>query len=127
MYSEARTEWVKNMPFNRCFVHAKKGGATENVEEVTIPVLSLLDEKWCQYSENFIQARAGAKQPWFLYHCTRGAHFDNYPHEKFLAKSPARHPYKDTLLELDAIMQRLTEKRKFLLHNNEYLRLDIVE
>jgi arylsulfatase len=109
VYSEARTEWVKNMPFNRCFVHAKKGGAAENVEEVTIPVLSLLDEKWCQYSEAFIQARAKAKQPWFLYHCTRGAHFDNYPHEKFLAKSPARHPYKDTLLELDAILQRLID------------------
>jgi len=112
VYSEARTEWVKNMPFNRCFVHAKKGGAAENVEEVTIPVLSLLDEKWCQYSEAFIQARAKAKQPWFLYHCTRGAHFDNYPHEKFLAKSPARHPYKDTLIELDAIMQRLLDALK---------------
>ena len=56
------------------------------MEEVTIPVLSLLDEKWCKYSEAFIQARAKGKQPWFLYHCTRGAHFDNYPHEKFLAK-----------------------------------------
>ena len=25
VYSDARTEWVKNMPFNRCFVHATKG------------------------------------------------------------------------------------------------------
>ena len=40
VYSEARTEWVKNMPFNQCFVHAKKGGELTNVEEVTIPVLS---------------------------------------------------------------------------------------
>ena len=40
VYSEARTEWVKNMPFNHCFVHAKKGGKATNVEEVTIPVLS---------------------------------------------------------------------------------------
>jgi arylsulfatase len=39
VYSKARTEWVQNMPFNRCFVHAKRGGKTENVEEVTIPVL----------------------------------------------------------------------------------------
>ena len=42
-------------------------------------------------------------------HCTRGAHFDNYPHEKYLGASPAKHPYKDTLLELDAIMGRLVE------------------
>ena len=109
VYSEARTEWVKNMPFNRCFVHAKKGGTPENVEEVTIPALSLLDEKWCQYSEAFIQRMAGGKQPWLLYHCTRGAHFDNYPHERFLAASPAKHPYKDTLIELDDIVRRLTE------------------
>src|SRR5213078_4772862 len=45
VYSEARTEWVKNMPFNRCFVHAKRGGEPQSVEEVTIPVLSMLDEK----------------------------------------------------------------------------------
>lgn len=108
-YSDARTEWVKNMPFNRCFVHARKGGTAENVEEVTIPVLSLLDEKWCQYSAGFIERMAGDDQPWLLYHCTRGAHFDNYPHERFLGKSPARHPYKDTILELDDILGRLVE------------------
>ncbi len=109
VYSEARTEWVKNMPFNRCFVHATRGGEPENVEEVTIPVLSLLDEKWCQYSEAFIQRQAASDKPWLLYHGSRGAHFDNYPHESFLGKSPAKHPYKDTLLELDAIMGRLVE------------------
>jgi arylsulfatase len=109
VYSDARTEWVKNMPFNRCFVHAAKGGEPENVEEVTIPVLSLLDDKWCQYSTGFIERMAGKEQPWLLYHCTRGAHFDNYPHERFLGKSPARHPYKDTLIELDDIMGRLVD------------------
>jgi len=109
VYSDARTEWIKNMPFNRCFVHATRGGKAQDVEEVTIPVLSLLDEKWCRYSEGFIERMADADRPWLLYHCTRGAHFDNYPHESFLGKSPARHPYKDTLLELDAIMGRLVE------------------
>src|SRR5215471_19935098 len=49
VYSEARTEWIKNMPFNRCFVHATRGGAAENVEEVTIPVLSRLDDMWAGY------------------------------------------------------------------------------
>jgi arylsulfatase len=110
VYSDARTEWVKNMPFNKCFVHAKKGGKVENVEEVTIPVLSLLDEKWCQYSQNFIKDMASKEEPWLLYHCTRGAHFDNYPHEKFLGKSPAKHPYKDTMLEMDSIIGRLVEE-----------------
>jgi arylsulfatase len=110
VYSEERTEWVKNMKFNKCFVHATRGGETEPVEEVTIPVLSLLDDKWATYSIEFIR-RMGARQenspPWFLYHCTRGAHFDNYPHPDFLGKSPAKHPYKDTIMELDDIVGRL--------------------
>jgi len=110
VYSAARTDWVKNMPFNRSFVHAVRGGASEAVEEVTIPVLSELDEKWCAYSEAFIDRMAGREQPWFLYHCTRGAHFDNYPQQRFLGQSPAIHPYKDTILELDQIIGRLVER-----------------
>jgi arylsulfatase len=109
VYSEARTDWVKNIPFNKSFVHATRGGEAEEVEEVTIPVLSLLDDKWCEYSEQFIERMAGDERPWFLYHCTRGAHFDNYPHERFLGASPAKHPYKDTLLELDDVLRRLTD------------------
>ena len=111
VYSEERTKWVENLPFNKCFVHATRGGEVENVEEVTVPVLSLLDDKWADYSLEFIRRMAepdgGRRQPWFLYHCTRGAHFDNYPHERFLGASPAKHPYKDTIIELDDIVGRL--------------------
>ena len=109
VYSDSRSEWVRNMPFNKCFVHAARHGELEEVEEVTIPVLSLLDDKWCRYSEQFIERMAGEDeaQPWFLYHCTRGAHFDNYPHPDFLGRSPARHPYKDAIVELDDICGRL--------------------
>jgi arylsulfatase A-like enzyme len=111
VYSEERTRWVENLPFNKCFVHAVRGGEAENVEEVTIPVLSLLDQRWTEYSLAFIRRMAEPpapeRQPWFLYHCTRGAHFDNYPSEPFLGSSPAKHPYKDTIVELDDIVGRL--------------------
>ena len=30
VYSEARTEWVKNIAFNKCFVHATRGGEVED-------------------------------------------------------------------------------------------------
>ena len=58
-YSEARTEWIENLPFNRCFVHATRGGEPEVVEEVTIPVLSHLDDRWATYSSAFIRRMAG--------------------------------------------------------------------
>jgi arylsulfatase A-like enzyme len=109
VYSGARTEWVKNIPFNKCFVHASRDGEIEEVEEVTLPVLSLLDDKWCAYSESFIESMVTEQRPWFLYHCTRGAHFDNYPHPDFLGRSPAKHPYKDALIELDDICGRLVD------------------
>ncbi|HEY8514761.1 MAG TPA: arylsulfatase [Candidatus Binatia bacterium] len=109
VYSAERTKWIENQPFNKCFVHARRGEELESVEEVTIPVLSLLDDKWADYSIQFIRRMASENKPWFLYHCTRGAHFDNYPHERFLGKSPAKHPYKDTLLELDDIVGRLID------------------
>jgi arylsulfatase A-like enzyme len=107
VYSEARTEWVENLSFNRCFVHATRGGEPEPVEEVTIPVLSTLDDRWADYSVDFIRRMAGDGHPWFLYHGTRGAHFDNYPQERFLGSSPAKHPYRDTIVELDDIVGRL--------------------
>jgi arylsulfatase len=111
VYSAERTTWVENLPFNKCFVHATRGGDTENVEEVTLPVLSELDDRWAAYSLEFIRRMSnpstGHRQPWFLYHCTRGAHFDNYPQERFLGTSPAKHPYKDTIIELDDIVGRL--------------------
>ena len=47
-----------DLPFDKCFVHAVRGGETENVEEVTVPVLSLLDDKWAAYSLEFIRRMA---------------------------------------------------------------------
>src|SRR5688572_28494807 len=73
VYSKARTEWIKNLPFNKSFVHGVRGGELSPVEEVTIPVLSELDVKWAAYSIDFIERMAAAPSPspWFLYHCTR--------------------------------------------------------
>src|SRR3990172_3610320 len=107
VYSEERTEWIENQPFNKCFVHAARGGDVEEVEEVTLPVLSELDDRWCTYSIEFIKKMATGERPWFLYHNTRGAHFDNYPHERFLGASPAKHPHKDALVELGELVGRL--------------------
>jgi arylsulfatase len=107
VYSPERSEWIRNEPFNRCFVHGVRGGALESVEEVTIPVLSMLDDRWAAYSVEFIQRMRTSARPWFLYHCTRGTHFDNYPHPRFLGASPAKHPYKDTIVELDDVVRRL--------------------
>ena len=60
-----------------------------------------VDEKLNDRATAFIAAQARAKNPFFLYYCTRGAHNDSYPNPRFQGKSPARYPYKDVIVELD--------------------------
>src|SRR5262249_24483299 len=35
VYSEARTEWMRNMPFNKCFVHPAPRGAPATLQQLT--------------------------------------------------------------------------------------------
>jgi arylsulfatase len=107
--SPERTKLVEKSNFNRFLVHGKRGSDIENLEEITIPVSSTLDEKWADYSVEFLRKQAKSDKPFFLYHCTRGCHFDNYPNAKFKGKSPAKHPYKDVLVEIDDILGRLVK------------------
>jgi arylsulfatase A-like enzyme len=105
--SPERTQMIRNLAFEKNWIHAKKGGEVEPIAEIDIPTCSILDEKWADYSVEFIKNMANSDQPFFLYHCTRGAHFDNYPNPQFLGKSPAKYPYKDVMIELDYILGRL--------------------
>lgn len=107
--SPERTKLIESFPFDRHWVHAQKGGKIEDLAEITIPVSAQLDEKWADYSVEFIKKMAKSDKPFFLYHGTRGAHFDNYPSEQFKGKSPSRHPYKDVMVELDDILGRLVK------------------
>jgi arylsulfatase A-like enzyme len=68
-----------------------------------------LDQLWAAYSEKFIrrQASEGQKQPWFLYHATRGCHFDNYNNLGDRRLSYGRTLYSDCTVEMDEILGRL--------------------
>ena len=53
-------------------------------------------------------AEGGARDsPFFLYYCTRGCHFDNYPNAKYAGRSRARTVYSDCIVEIDDIFARL--------------------
>ncbi|WP_289059564.1 arylsulfatase, partial [uncultured Mesotoga sp.] len=105
--SEERTEMIREWAFEKYWVHAEKGGTIEQVKEIDIEVSSHLDEYWKDYSIEFIEKMADSDQPFFLYHCTRGAHFDNYPRDEYEGSSPAKQVYKDTIVELDDILGEL--------------------
>ena len=73
-------------------------------------MLKNLDQDWAQYSENFIESMKDSDKPFFLYHGTRAAHFDNYPNDEFAGKSAARTTFSDAIVEIDDIFGRLVRK-----------------
>ena len=107
--SEGRTQMMRDFAFEKYWVQASKNGELERIAEIDIDVLTYLDQNWADFSVNFIKEMADSDQPFFLYHGTRGAHFDNYPPEEYLGKSPAKQRYKDTIVELDDILGRLVK------------------
>lgn len=107
--SPDRQALVRSIPFNDHLVHAVKDQEVENLEEITKEVSAQLDDKFAAYSEEFIRKMADSENPFLLYHCTRGAHWKNYPNPKFQGKSPAKYPYKDVIIELDDVLGRLVK------------------
>ena len=78
--------WVENQPFNKCFVHAHAGRRARERRGGHDPGALACSTTSGPTTRSTSSGawRRRRTQPWFLYHCTRGAHFDNYPHERFL-------------------------------------------
>ena len=110
-----RYSWACNQDFNHFLVHGigPKGSQTTgeliNVKEITIDVSKQLDDMWADYSVDFIKKQKGSDKPFFLYHGTRGCHFDNYPSDSVAGTTPAAYPYRDCISQMDAILGRLIQ------------------
>jgi arylsulfatase len=108
--SPSRFKFMEKLAFNHNNVHCVKGKKeVENVYTIDLKSIMELDQDWANYSDKFIRKMANSKQPWFLYHCTRGCHFDNYPNHKYAGKSPARTVFSDAMVECDDIFGRLVQ------------------
>ena len=82
----------------------------ENIKLIDLDYIKHLDEAWTQESLSFIDKMKGSSQPWFLYHATRGCHFDNYPDDKWAGASRARTVYADCMVQMDDTLKRLIAK-----------------
>ncbi|GGF39779.1 sulfatase-like hydrolase/transferase [Echinicola rosea] len=108
--SPERTKMLAELNFNHYNVHVTPEKGVEEVYEIDLESIKNLDQDWTRYSEEFIESNENSDQPWFLYHNTRGAHFDNYPNEDFAGKSRARNSYSDAIVEIDDTFGRLIAK-----------------
>lgn len=107
--SPARFEMMEKSDFNHYNVHCTPANGLANTYLIDLDKIQDLDQDWADYSEKFIRRMAGQEKPWFLYHCTRAAHFDNYPNGEYAGKSPARTVFSDAMVEVDDIVGRLID------------------
>jgi arylsulfatase len=107
--SPSRFKMMEKSQFNHYNVHCTKEKGTENTYLIDLDKIQDLDQDWAGYSERFIRSMAKAAKPWFLYHCTRACHFDNYPNGKYAGKSPARTVFSDAMVEADDVLGRLVK------------------
>jgi len=92
MYGEAGGLFMEKLRFDKDNVHctASDKKKCKGVYEIDLSSIKDLDQDWAAYSEKFIRKMKGSDKPFFLYHATRGCHFDNYPNDEHAGISPAR-------------------------------------
>jgi arylsulfatase A-like enzyme len=107
--SPERYAMMKEDKFDHMEVHCTPADrdSCENGREIDLTYIKELDRHWTDYSVAFINRMKGSAQPFFLYHATRGCHFDNYPSDEWAGKSLARTPFSDCMVEMDAVLGRL--------------------
>lgn len=81
----------------------------ENVKLIDLAYIKELDKHWMDYSVDFIRQMKDSKQPFFLYHATRGCHFDNYPSDEWAGRSRAHTVYSDCMVHMDYVLSQLVK------------------
>ena len=110
--SPERFKMMEEDKFNHTEVHCTTANTKdcESGRLIDLDYIKDLDQHWLQVSLDFLDSRKGNDQPFFLYHATRGCHFDNYPNDEYAGKSMGRTVYTDCFVEMDDIFGALMAK-----------------
>ncbi|MBH1974169.1 MAG: arylsulfatase, partial [Rhodobacteraceae bacterium] len=87
-------------------VAAKKGDTDDTVVIPTTSVedIAEADLRLRDYSVKRIGEMAKEDKPFFLYHAFMKVHTDNFPSKEFTGASASKYAYKDSVVEVDAII-----------------------
>jgi len=107
----ARFALIEQQPFDKNDVHCTPADKEkcEAVRLIDLDTIKDLDEEWMRYSVAFVERMKGSNQPFFLYHATRGCHFDNYPNDTWAGRSAAHTSYGDCMVEMDYVFGQLVD------------------
>ncbi|PMO50542.1 arylsulfatase [Vibrio splendidus] len=93
--------------------HAKKG----EEEKVIIPTTSIeqfaeADQVLAKFTINKIKELSAQEKPFFISHNFMRVHADNHPSKEFKGASASKYPYKDNVVEVDALVGRIMQTLK---------------
>jgi arylsulfatase len=110
--SPARFAMMEKDHFTHQEVHCSPADKTncQDGRLIDLTYIKDLDKHWLEVSLAFLDKMKDSKQPFFLYHATRGCHFDNYPADEWAGKSMARTVYSDCMVHMDYVLGQLYDK-----------------
>jgi arylsulfatase len=93
------------MGASKDLVYGQKGGKEQIVKVTTgIEDMAEADQVIKDYSIKKIQEFAKSGKAFFLEHSFMKVHTDNFPSKEFEGKSASKYPFKDAVVEVDAII-----------------------
>lgn len=104
-------------------VFGKKGGKEQSVKETkSIEDIAEADQILEEYSIKKIKEFAKSGEPFFLEHSFMKVHSDVFASKRFEGKSASKYPYKDGVVEVDAIIgEMVAELEKDGLLENTFI------
>ncbi len=110
--SPERFKMMEKDNFDHYEVHCTPADKTtcENGKLIDLDYIKDLDKHWMETSLAFLDKMKGSTQPFYLYHATRGCHFDNYPSDEWAGKSMARTAFSDCMVHMDYVLGKLMDK-----------------
>lgn len=92
-------------------------GDKSNGEKVVVPTTGLdqfaeADHILAKFTIDKIKQLAKGDKPFFIAHNFMRVHADNHPSKEFKGKSASKYPYKDNVVEVDALVGRIMSALK---------------
>ena len=100
---------LRSMPGDRNLWRATKDKGAKPVEQINWENSRDLDQKFAAFSEDFIRRAAKSGKPFYLSHNFAKVHYFNNPSKPFVGRSATKDVYRDSVVEVDDIVGRLTK------------------
>jgi arylsulfatase len=100
---------LRSMPASRDLWSATKEGGGKSVGQINWANSKDLDQKFAAFSEDFIRRSAKSGKPFYLSHNFTKVHYFNEPSKAFVGRSATKDVYRDSVIEVDDIVGRLTK------------------